>query len=114
MNNQTKLKVYTQKTGAALGDMFGIFFEDLNHAADGGLYAELVQNRSFEFDPIDHPSYHALTAWDKVERGGGRAELTVESESPFHSKTRIMRLSRLSSRETVSACPMPALTPVFP
>jgi hypothetical protein len=29
-------------------DLFGIFFEDLNYAADGGLYAELVQNRSFE------------------------------------------------------------------
>ncbi len=28
----------------------------MNHAADGGLYAELVQNRSFEFDPIDHPT----------------------------------------------------------
>ena len=28
--------------------LYGIFFEDINHAADGGLYAELVQNRSFE------------------------------------------------------------------
>ena len=31
-----------------LGDLFRIFFEDLNHAADGGLYAEMVQNRAFE------------------------------------------------------------------
>ena len=30
--------------------MYGIFFEDINFAADGGLYAELVKNRSFEFD----------------------------------------------------------------
>ena len=30
-------------------DLFGIFFEDLNWAADGGLYAELIQNRSFEY-----------------------------------------------------------------
>ena len=30
-------------------ELFGIFFEDLNYAADGGLYAELVQNRSFEY-----------------------------------------------------------------
>jgi hypothetical protein len=29
-------------------DLFGIFFEDINYAADGGLYAELIQNRSFE------------------------------------------------------------------
>ena len=27
---------------------YGIFFEDINHAADGGLYAELIRNRSFE------------------------------------------------------------------
>lgn len=32
-------------------NLFGIFFEDLNYAADGGLYAELVQNRSFEYSP---------------------------------------------------------------
>src|SRR5687768_16577350 len=30
--------------------MWGIFFEDINFGADGGLYAELVKNRSFEFD----------------------------------------------------------------
>ncbi len=50
-----------------LGDLYGLFFEDLNHAADGGLYAELIQNRSFEFQEIDHPEYHALTAWEKAE-----------------------------------------------
>ncbi len=31
-------------------DMYGIFFEDINHAADGGLYAELIQNRDFEYN----------------------------------------------------------------
>ena len=30
-------------------DMYGIFFEDINFGADGGLYAEMVKNRSFEF-----------------------------------------------------------------
>ena len=30
---------------------YGVFFEDINYAADGGLYAELIQNRSFEYDP---------------------------------------------------------------
>ena len=29
--------------------MYGVFFEDINFAADGGLYAELIKNRSFEF-----------------------------------------------------------------
>ena len=32
------------------GTMYGLFFEDINFAADGGLYAEKVKNRSFEFD----------------------------------------------------------------
>lgn len=60
----------TGKKQQPLGDLYGIFFEDLNHAADGGLYGELIQNRSFEFDPIDHPDYHHLTAWEKIEKDG--------------------------------------------
>ncbi|MFC3577150.1 alpha-L-arabinofuranosidase C-terminal domain-containing protein [Streptomyces yaanensis] len=43
--------------------MYGIFFEDINRAADGGLYAELVQNRSFEYSTDDNKSYTPLTAW---------------------------------------------------
>ncbi|MDF2648897.1 MAG: alpha-L-arabinofuranosidase domain protein [Paenibacillus sp.] len=86
MTTQPTLTVYTQKAGAELGDLFGIFFEDLNHAADGGLYAELVQNRSFEFDPIDRAEYHALTAWEKIERGGGKAEITVEDSHPLNTR----------------------------
>jgi alpha-L-arabinofuranosidase len=86
MTAHAALSIFTQKRGAELGDLFGIFFEDLNHAADGGLYAELVQNRSFEFDPIDRAEYHALTAWEKVERGGGKAEITVEDSQPLHPR----------------------------
>jgi alpha-L-arabinofuranosidase len=51
-------------TGPAISDtMYGVFFEDINRAADGGLYAELVQNRSFEYDPADNASYTPLTGW---------------------------------------------------
>ncbi len=50
--------------GPAIDDtMYGVFFEDINRAADGGLYAELVQNRSFEYSTADHASYTPLTAW---------------------------------------------------
>ena len=35
--------------------LYGIFYEDINHAADGGIYAELIRNRSFE----DGPRYGA-------------------------------------------------------
>lgn len=66
------------------GDLFGVFFEDLNHAADGGLYAELVRNRSFEFDPADNPAYHALTGWETVERGAGLVTAHVETTRPLN------------------------------
>lgn len=69
-----------------LGDLFGIFFEDINHAADGGLYAEMVQNRSFEFDQIDNPQYHPLYAWEKVEEGA-RVQLQIETAQPYHANS---------------------------
>ena len=57
-NAQRKLTVQTKKLGAVIQPtMYGIFFEDINFGADGGLYAEMVQNRSFEF-----PS--RLMGWD--------------------------------------------------
>ncbi len=61
------ITIKQDSTSKELGDLFGLFFEDINHAADGGLYAELVQNRSFEFCEVDRNDYHALTAWDRSE-----------------------------------------------
>ncbi|MFD9251466.1 alpha-L-arabinofuranosidase C-terminal domain-containing protein [Streptomyces bottropensis] len=50
--------------GATIDDtMYGVFFEDINRAADGGLYAELVQNRSFEYSTADNRAYTPLTSW---------------------------------------------------
>ena len=47
---QHTMDVNTKKLGAAVSPtMYGLFFEDINFAADGGLYGELVKNRSFEF-----------------------------------------------------------------
>ena len=65
-----------------LGDLYGLFFEDINHAADGGLYAELVQNRSFEYCEIDHKDYHSLTAWEK----SGGIDWVVTDISPLNSE----------------------------
>ena len=47
--------------------MFGIFYEDINYAADGGLYAELVRNRSFEFNSSDNGSFTGMTAWQVAQ-----------------------------------------------
>lgn len=48
---KTVLEVDLKKTTTKIQPtMFGLFFEDINFAADGGLYAEMIKNRSFEFD----------------------------------------------------------------
>lgn len=86
MDTYGTIKVNTKDVGLPMGDLFGIFFEDLNHAADGGLYGELVHNRSFEFDPIDNPNYHSLYAWEKVERGCQSSIINVQETSPLNER----------------------------
>ena len=67
--------------GAAIGDsMYGVFFEDINYAADGGLYAELVRNRSFEFLPVDNTTYTGLTGWTPVAGSGGSGTATTVND----------------------------------
>lgn len=65
-------------------DLFGIFFEDLSYAADGGLYAELIQNRSFEYNPSDRKGWDAFTAWDYVTEGYGYGKIEIETTHPIH------------------------------
>lgn len=62
-------------------DLYGIFYEDINYAADGGLYAELVRNRSFEFNSSDNSSFTGLTAWERVARNGATATTTVVTDA---------------------------------
>lgn len=64
-------------------DLFGIFFEDLSYAADGGLYAELIQNRSFEYTPADREGWNALTTWQYTKEGYGYGTISVETSSPI-------------------------------
>jgi len=59
--------------------LWGIFFEDINCSADGGLYAELVRNRSFEdSESPDH--------WIAVKSGGATVELAVDNQQPISPK----------------------------
>ena len=62
-------------------ELYGIFYEDINYAADGGLYAELVRNRSFEFDDQDNGSFTGLTAWSAANRGGATATTQVVNDA---------------------------------
>ena len=77
---QHVMDVNTKKLGAPVqSTMYGIFFEDINYAADGGLYAEMVKNRSFEF-----PQH--LMGW----RAYGKFE--VRDDGPFERNPHYVRL----------------------
>jgi len=66
--------------GAAISpSMFGIFFEDINFGADGGLYPELVKNRSFEFQ-------EPMTGWHEVLGYSGKGLDTPKGELGVHSE----------------------------
>ena len=56
--------------GKAISDeLIGIFFEDISSSADGGLYAELLQNGSFEYNPNEKDGWGPTTAWKVIRPG---------------------------------------------
>jgi len=83
----THISVDAAHPGASISPaMFGIFFEDINFAADGGLYPELIKNRSFEFD-------QPLAGWKPIlpiinnEMAPNKGELSIHSEDPLNSSS---------------------------
>jgi alpha-L-arabinofuranosidase len=67
--------------------MWGIFFEDINFAADGGIYAELVKNRSFEF-------YRPLMAWKEGKQAEGNGTvLIINRGAEYEKNPRIARVT---------------------
>src|SRR5204863_3567196 len=82
----TKLTIDLTQSGKPISpDLVGIFFEDLNYAADGGLYAELIQNRSFDYSAADQKDWTSLTAWKLVQREGAQGSVAVETSSPLNA-----------------------------
>jgi alpha-L-arabinofuranosidase len=75
-----KLTVQARASGIPISPtMWGVFFEDINFGADGGLYAELVKNRSFEFpDP--------LMGWIKLSPSLAKGNLSVLTDAPLNAK----------------------------
>ena len=67
----------------------GVFFEDINYAADGGLYAELIQNRGFEYSLSDKEgrdkSWNSTKSWS-VE--GNQNTFIIDSLSPIHENNK--------------------------
>ena len=74
------------KGGKAISDEFlGIFFEDISSSADGGLYAELIQNGSFEFSPAERDGWGAGTAWKQVRPGHSLGTMDVRKDNGIHA-----------------------------
>ena len=72
--------IRTHKQGAEIQPtMYGLFFEDINYAADGGLYAELIKNRSFEFP-------QSFMGWETY------GKVTLKDDGPFESNPHYARL----------------------
>jgi alpha-N-arabinofuranosidase len=70
--------------------MWGIFFEDINFAADGGIYAELVKNRSFEFlQPLMGWKEHHSDRFAVNTNAGNALILNRGSDQPNHRFARI-------------------------
>src|ERR1022692_117938 len=71
------VSVRTDQPGARINPaMWGVFFEDINFGADGGLYAELLKNRGFEFP-------EPLMGWIKISPSLAKGELSVRTDAPF-------------------------------
>jgi alpha-L-arabinofuranosidase len=75
--NSVTVTVDTAAAGIAVSPtMHGVFFEDINYGADGGLYAELLPNRSFE-------NREALFAWT-ILNAGGDGQVTITNAQPLN------------------------------
>ena len=74
----TTLTVSPNQEKTISDKLIGIFFEDISYAADGGLYAELIQNRDFEYTSKDHRGWNATTAWHSNK------PIEISSEHPLH------------------------------
>jgi alpha-L-arabinofuranosidase len=74
------ITIHADRPGAKINPaMWGIFFEDINFGADGGLYAELVKNRGFEFP-------EPLMGWNVNRVQLAQGEVTVRDDAPFNAK----------------------------
>jgi len=60
-------------------DLYGLMTEEINHAYDGGLYAELIQNRIFK-DNTNKPVH-----WSQVQSGAGSGSITLDTNAPVNS-----------------------------
>src|ERR1700722_18953357 len=72
ISHAVRLTVDSHGGNASSPLMYGIMFEDINHSGDGGIYAELIQNRAFQ-GSTEFPS--TIDPWEAV----GNAKLTLQN-----------------------------------
>jgi alpha-L-arabinofuranosidase len=74
---KASITVHADREGPKVSPLlYGIFFEDINCSADGGIYAELIRNRSFEdSDKLEH--------WTLQSGGDGKVEATIDTTRPI-------------------------------
>ncbi len=83
-----EMTVNTSQVGSPIqSTMYGIFFEDINFGADGGLYAELIKNRSFEFD-------NPFGGWTPF------GDVTIQTKNPCFDKN--PHYARLTNRKLIT------------
>ena len=94
MGMQAQKAVTPPSGGKAISnELIGIFFEDISSSADGGLYAELVQNGSFEYNPTERDGWGAGTAWRLIRPGHSLGHFEPKSDRPIHENNpNFMRL----------------------
>jgi hypothetical protein len=90
------LKVQADKPGPRVNPaMWGVFFEDVNLGADGGLYAELVKNRSFEFPD-------GMMRWFEVSPTTAILSVVNVSTEPRETTIKLSGVSRLAKTASLS------------
>ncbi len=78
------LQVNPSQTKAISDKLIGVFFEDISRAADGGLYAELIQNRDFEYTPADRREWTATTAWQSNKPIVVKTDVPLSKNNPHY------------------------------
>ena len=79
-------------------NLFGIFFEEINSAGEGGIYAELIRNRSFE------DSTNSLPYWSLAQSGTASGQIVLDTSSPMSAVNRqSLALTMIGGKGTVGA-----------
>src|SRR2546421_3678064 len=88
------MTVHADRPGIKISPtLYGIFFEEINRAGEGGLYGEMVQNRSFE-DSATEPA-----SWSHVKSADGEGAIAIDASQPLNeNNTHTLRIDAKRGR----------------